>query len=42
MSFAKVVLGNSFATEDLALYTLGFGGIVLVEFLIERNKTSFH
>jgi hypothetical protein len=35
MSLAKVVLGNSFAIEDLVLYTLGFGVIVLVEFLID-------
>jgi len=41
MSLAKVVLGNSFAIEDLVLYTFGFGVIVVVEFLIERNKTSF-
>lgn len=41
-SLAKVVLGNSFAIEDLALYTLGFGGIVLVEFLIDSNKTLSH
>ena len=42
MSLAKVVLGNSFAIEDLVLYTLGFGVIVLVEFLIDRNKTLSH
>ena len=41
-SLAKVVLGNSFAIEDLVLYTLGIGGIVLVELLIVRNKTLSH
>ena len=41
-SLAKVVLGNSFAIEDLALYTLGFGTIILVKFLIDRYKNSFH
>lgn len=41
-SLAKVVLGNSFAIEDLVLYTLGFGGIVLVEFLLDSNKTLSH
>ena len=41
-SLPKVVLGNSFAIEDLALYTLGFGTIILVEFLIDRYKNSFH
>ena len=41
-SLPKVVLGNSFAIEDLALYTLGFGTIILVEFLTDRYKNSFH